>query len=55
MKKVIKAINQSFDLGDLVRNIPCEVKKCKEKRTIETGAGNVCRGHAIKMAILEKK
>lgn len=43
----IKAIEQTFDLGDGVRNFPCEVPLCKEKRTIETGAGNVCKKHAL--------
>lgn len=49
-KRTLKAIKDTFTLGDLVRNIPCEVPFCEEKRTIETGAGNVCEKHAIQLA-----
>lgn len=46
-QKTIKAIKESFSLGDLVVHLPCEVPLCQEKRTIKTGAGYVCEKHAL--------
>ena len=53
--QTIKAIKDTFTLGDLVFNSGCDVKGCEKKRVIATGAGNVCENHAIKLALMESK